>query len=129
MKHLPYFVLSPIQEFFYKKSHLEFNSSPAIASYCIDETTIANFDLIYPRNGFKIYLPLDENGKKNDLIMNATHKSVHSKLYWYLDKEYIGETSRYHQIAVKPNRGRHELVITGEKGKSIKVYFDIIDKK
>ncbi len=129
MKHLPYFVLSPIQEFFYKKSHLEFNSSPAIASYCIDETTIANFDLIYPRNGFKIYLPLDENGKKNDLIMNATHKSVHSKLYWYLDKEYIGETSRYHQISVKPNKGRHELVITEEKGKSIKVYFDIIEKK
>jgi penicillin-binding protein 1C len=96
---------------------------------CFDEQLRHNFDLIYPRNGFKIYLPNNESSLKNDLIMNATCNDNRAVLYWYLDLEYLGETKRYHQMAVKPSAGKHVLLITDENGKSIETKFEIIDKK
>lgn len=67
--------------------------------------------------GFKIYGPMNES-TKNDLIMNATCNDNKAILHWYLDKNYLGETNRFHQMVVKPMAGKHTLLITDEKGKS-----------
>jgi len=129
MQKKSYLVMSPLQEFFYRKKHLEFLGLPPLMEGCFDEQLRHNFDLIYPRNGFKIYLPNNESSLKNDLIMNATCNNNRAVLYWYLDQEYLGETKRYHQMAVKPSAGKHVLLITDENGKSIETKFEIIDKK
>jgi penicillin-binding protein 1C len=129
MQRKSYLVMSPLQEFFYRKKHLEFIGLPPFIKGCFDEHQQQNFDLIYPRNGFKIYLPTNESSLKNDLIMNATCNDNSAVLYWYLDQQYIGESKRYHQMAVKPTAGKHVLLITDEKGKSLETKFEIVDKK
>jgi penicillin-binding protein 1C len=129
MQQKSYMIISPLQEFFYRKKHLDFVGLPPYMNGCVDENNSYNFDLIYPRNGFKIYLPMNESSIKNDLIMNATCNDNNAILHWYLDKNYLGETNRYHQMAVKPMAGKHTLLITDEKGKSIAAQFEIVDKK
>lgn len=129
MQKKSYLMMSPLQEFFYRKKHLEFMGLPPLMANCIDEYAVNNFDLIYPRNGFKIYLPYNESSTKNDLILNATCNNSNASLYWYLDNQYLGETKRYHQMAVKPIAGKHHLLISDEKGKSIEATFEIVDKK
>lgn len=129
MNKKPYLKMSPLQEFFYRKRHLEYLGLPPMMIGCLDDHSGNNFDLIYPRSGFKIYLPLNESNIKNELIMNATCNNQHATLYWYMDKNYIGETKRYHQLAVLPLQGKHCLLIMDEKGKSIEAQFEIVDKK
>lgn len=129
MKHQSYLVLTPLQEYFYKLKHITFMSVPPMMEGCIDESQHATFDIIYPRNNYKIYLPVNENNTKNKLVMNATNKLTNGKLYWYFDKEYIGETNHIHQMEVKPDNGFHELTVSDEKGKTIRVKFEIVDKK
>jgi penicillin-binding protein 1C len=129
MKQKSYLRFSPLQEYFYKRKHVDFVEIPAMMEGCLDEGSEYAFDLIYPRNGFKIYLPLNEFGRKNSLIMNATHTGHESKLFWYLDGRYVGETNRFHQLEVLPPAGKHVLELMDEKGKSLKARFEIVDKK
>ena len=129
MQKKSYLILKPLQEFFYRKKHLEFIGLPPFMSNCRDDNNSSNFDLIYPRNGFKIYLPFNESSIKNDFIMNATCNNNNAILYWYLDQDYLGETKRYHQMAVKPIKGKHQLTITDENGKNMVAIFEIVDKK
>lgn len=129
MQKKPYLMMNPLQEFFYRKKHIEFLGLPPNMPGCIEDNATKNFDLIYPRNGFKIYLPINESSTKNELIMNATCNNNNAVLYWYLNKEYLGETKRYHQMAVKPGKGKYKLQITDEKGNSLTALFEIVDKK
>lgn len=129
MLHKPYMHLTPLQEYFYKKKHMEFVSILPLKEGCIDEAVYTAFDVIYPRNGFKIYLPFDEKGQRSQLVMNATHSKADAKLYWYIDKDYIGTTTHYHQIAVNPDKGKHQLMLLDDKGKSIRIVFEIVDKR
>lgn len=129
MQKKSFLMLSPIQEFFYRKKHLDYIGAPPFMEDCSDDLQTNNFDLIYPRNGFKIYLPLNENSLKNDLILNATCNNNNASLFWYLDQRYLGATKRYHQMAVQPVLGKHQLLIMDEKGKSLSAQFEIVDKK
>jgi penicillin-binding protein 1C len=128
MKQKPYLVLTPLQEFFYKQKHLEFISRPPLMLNCLDESNLASFDIVYPREGYKIYLPFNERNTKNELILSATHCRANATLYWYVDKEFIGITNRFHQMAILPTKGKHQLEVVEEHGKSIRLNFEIIDK-
>jgi len=129
MQHKSYMILTPIQEYFYKQHHMDYISPPPYMDGCIDDATIPRFDILYPRNGFKIYLPVDEKGQRSQLIMNATNRKANAKLYWYIDKEYIGMTTTFHQMAVTPEKGKHILEVIEERGNGIKVSFEIVDKQ
>lgn len=128
MKHKAYLMLTPVQEYFYKQRHFNYISPPAFQAGCIEDANYAKFDVVYPRNGFKIYLPVDENGNRSQLILNATHRKTESKLYWYLNNKYLGETTHIHQMAAAPTKGKQALKVYDETGKGISVYFEIIDK-
>jgi penicillin-binding protein 1C len=129
MRQQSYLVMSPLQEYFYRKKHLDYMGLPSYSKSCADDSQTKNFDLVYPRNGFKIYLPVNENSSKNDLIMNATCSNANAVLFWYLDEQYLGVTNRFHQMAVRPSMGKHQLLIADEGGKMLSATFEIVDKK
>ncbi|MFY8029832.1 MAG: penicillin-binding protein 1C [Bacteroidia bacterium] len=129
MRQQSYLVMSPLQEYFYRKKHLDYMGLPSFSKSCADDSQTKNFDLVYPRNGFKIYLPVNENSSKNDLIMNATCSNASAVLFWYLDEQYLGVTNRFHQMSVRPSMGKHQLLITDEGGKMLSATFEIVDKK
>jgi penicillin-binding protein 1C len=128
MKNVAWFIASPMQEYYFKQHSLFYKTLPNYLPECVSELNIHQLEIIYPRNDFKIYVPIDENGKRGRCIFKAAHKNTEATLFWYLDKEYIGSTQKYHQLSVLPQKGKHELTITDNFGETNKCSFEIIDK-
>lgn len=128
MKHVAWFVATPTQEFFYKQQSLFYKPLPDYLPQCAGENTFRQIDLIYPRENFKIYVPIDQSGNKSRCIFKATHKNINEVLYWYLDGEYLGSTQKYHQYSALPTIGKHKLELTDNFGESLQCAFEVIGK-
>lgn len=128
MQHLPWFVVSPTQEYFFKQHSLFYKPLPNFLPSCSSELSISQLDIIYPREGFKIYVPIDQSDKRSTCILKATHKNNNATLFWHLDGEYVSSTQKYHQLSILPSTGKHTLVITDSEGESRECRFEVIEK-
>lgn len=128
MQHVPWFIATPMQEYFFRQSSLFYKPVPPYLEGCSGEGSFRQLEIVYPRNDFKIYIPIDESGNRSRCIFKAAHKNAEATLYWYLDGEFIGNTQKYHQMSVLPAKGKHELTITDNLGETQKCSFELIDK-
>ncbi|MDO8998738.1 MAG: penicillin-binding protein 1C [Bacteroidota bacterium] len=128
MKHVPWFVVSPTQEYFFKQHSLFYKPLPNYLPECYNDKSLHQLDIIYPREGFKIYVPIDQSGARSKCIFKATHKINGVTLFWHLDGNYIGSTQKFHQLSILPDKGNHLLEITDDFGESVKCKFEVIDK-
>ena len=129
MKQKSIFMLNPIQEYFYRQSHSNFEDVPPLMEGCLEATNRLPFDIIYPRNGYRIYLPIDELGLREPLIVNATFRKKTGELFWTMDNAFIGRTKLFHQLSLHPGIGKHQIKITDEQGHTLGVNFEIVDKE
>jgi len=128
MKHVPWFIASPAQEYFFKQHNLFYKSVPSYLEACQNELNYRQLDIIYPREGFKVYIPVGESGKQKSCIFKATHKNISATLFWHLDGNYMGSTQKFHQLSILPSVGKHVLVITDNEGETSTVKFEVIGK-
>lgn len=128
MLHLAWFVASPAEEYFYKQHNLNYKSLPPYLSGCESETTHRQLDIIYPKEGFQIYIPVDQSGEQSRCVLKATHKNPNATLFWHLDGEYVGQTQKFHQLSLIPKTGTHFLEITDEEGETSFCNFSILAK-
>ncbi len=129
MKHQAWFVPTPAQEYFFKQHSLFYKPLPPYLEGCENEFTHSQMEIIYPREGFQIYVPVDQSGEKSKCVLKATHKNKEATLFWHLDGEYIGTTQKYHQLSLSPTKGLHILEITDNNGESVKCGFEILQKE
>ena len=129
MKHQPWFVISPAQEYFYKQHSPDYRPLPPYLSGCENEFNHSQMEIIYPKEGFQIFIPVDQSGEQSRCILKATHKSSTATLFWHLDGEYIGSTQKFHQLSLIPKSGKHVLEITDDKGESASCNFFVLTKK
>lgn len=110
-----WFVLPPLMEFYYKRTHANYRSLPPFRSDCtIENAPVMEF--IYPKNKAKITLPKNFEGKTNELILKLAHAKNGTKVFWYLDDKFIKQTQNFHEIAVLPNAGKHTITVVDELG-------------
>jgi penicillin-binding protein 1C len=128
MKHVPWFVVSPTQEYFFKQHSLFYRPLPDYLPNCSNDRSIHQMDIIYPKEGFKIYVPIDQSGIRSKCIFKATHKNNTVTLFWHLDGKYIGSTQKFHQLSILPEKGMHILEITDDFGESVQCKFEVMDK-
>jgi penicillin-binding protein 1C len=128
MKQVAWFVTSPVQEYFFRQYSLFYKPLPPYSSDCISEQNIRQMEIVYPRQDFKVYVPVDESGNRTRCVFKAAHKNSDAELYWYLNNEFIGSTKKYHQVSVLPEKGKQELLITDNFGETVKVAFETIVK-
>jgi penicillin-binding protein 1C len=128
MKAIAWFIATPTQEYYYKQRSVDYKPLPPYLPSCESEQSIKQMDLVYPRNDFKIYVPVDEKGLKSRCIFKATHKQKNVVLYWFMDEQCIGTTKDIHQLSVLPPKGRHKLTITDELGESVTCEFELVEK-
>lgn len=128
MKHVPWFITTPSQEYFFKQHNLFYKSTPNYLPACESELSIKQLDIIYPREGFKVYIPVGESGKQGSCVFKATHKNTNTTLFWHLDGNYIGSTQKFHQLSMVPHIGKHVLMITDLEGESTSCKFEVIGK-
>jgi penicillin-binding protein 1C len=128
MKHVAWFVISPIQEYYYKQHSLHYTSLPPFLSGCETEGNHRQMEIIYPREDFQIYIPIDQTGEKSRCVLKATHKDQSAILFWHLDGEYIGSTEKFHELSLTPQSGKHYLEITDKAGETQNCSFTVLKK-
>ena len=123
MVHKSWFVLPPVQEWYYKKKNSTYKSLPPFKD---QEEDIMQF--IYPRRRAKILVPIELDGTLGKTVFEIAHRRPEALLFWHLDQEYIGETKNIHQMGFYPGIGEHELLVIDEKGNQLVQSFEIIPK-
>jgi penicillin-binding protein 1C len=127
MIHKPWFVLPPSMEYYYKSRNYEYKTLPP---YRVDCAAVMQrpMDLIYPKDGSRIYVPLEADGTRGQMVCNAAHRQAGIKIFWHLDNTYIGQTKDYHQLALSPPPGKHTLTLVDSNGERLKISFEVLDK-
>lgn len=129
IQNLSWFILPPVQEWFFKSKNPFYKTLPPYRSDCISGIESRSMDMIYPANNSKIYLPVELNGKAGSVVFKVAHRNPLSKIFWHLDNKFVGTTSQFHQMALAPEKGFHNLNLVDEKGEILKIQFEIINKR
>lgn len=126
-----WFVLPPAQEYFWKKQHAEYRTLPPWRSDCIKTlqqyTGEQAFELIYPDSENTLHLPLGLDGKLSNAVFRAVHRDSNATLHWHMDNAYLGETSLFHEKAIRAAPGQHILVLVDNNGQKLERRFEVVD--
>jgi penicillin-binding protein 1C len=119
MKTQSHFSLPPSMEFYYAEKHPDYQPLPPMHPDCgfAGEQPMA---FIYPKDNEGIILPKDFDERVNDVIFKIAHRNPDTKVFWYLNEAYIGETQTFHELAVVPLPGEYTLTIVDSDGNEIK---------
>jgi penicillin-binding protein 1C len=125
LKAEAWFLLPPVQEWYYKKTHSEYKSLPPLAKNCGEENQLT-MRLIYPFNSSTIYIPKEIDGSRGKTIFEIAHRDDEAKIFWHLNDEFIGKTETHHQLAISPNPGKHILVLVDQQGERLEHAFEVV---
>jgi len=123
-----WFVLPPSMEYYYKARNYQYHVLPPFRPDCTQAENGNAMEVIYPKNGAKIYVPLEADGTRGRMICNAAHRLPGMKIFWHLDDQYVGETKDFHQIALNPPPGKHILTLVDGNGNTISIGFEVLKK-
>jgi penicillin-binding protein 1C len=126
MKHTSWFVLSPLMEYYYSKNNPTYKTLPSFKSECLAEEQSV-MDFIYPKESVKVFLPKDFNEQTNELVFRLAHSIANTKVFWYLDADFVGTTQTFHEMALRPSKGEHVVTVVDEFGNELKRQFEITD--
>jgi penicillin-binding protein 1C len=126
-----WFVLPPLEEFYYKSQNPNYKAQPPFRADCAPSSKQDKkmMELIYPKNPTKIYVPLDLDGQLSRTVFKIAHRNVDTPVYWHIDNQYIGTTATFHEMALNPLPGRHVLTVVDEAGNRLEQSFEILPQK
>lgn len=122
-----WFVLPPSMEYYYKTKNYQYHVLPPFRPDCAFAKSNP-MELIYPKDGAKVYVPLEVDGSRGRMICNAAHRQAGVKIFWHLDDKYVGETTDFHQMALNPAPGKHKLTLVDGNGNNVQIYFEVLAK-
>jgi len=126
--NVPWFVLPPAMEYFYRKKHPEYKVLPPVAPGCAVTKNIPVMEFIYPVPGIKIFIPRDQEGKLTRVVAEIAHRNPSRKIFWHIDDKFAATTRFIHQINIQAEPGNHVLTAVDEDGNSIRCGFTITGK-
>ncbi|MEH3112357.1 hypothetical protein [Pedobacter terrae] len=86
-------------------------------------------EVIYPKNNAIVYIPLELDGSRGKIVINAAHRNPAAKIYWHIDNEYVSTTTNFHQLDISPPPGKHTLTLVDENGERLVQVFTVLDKE
>ncbi len=128
MKTVSWFVLPPVQEYYFKSKNLRYKVLPPLRSDCVNPASVAIMDLIYPRPQARIFIPRELDGTLGSALFEATHRQSNITIFWHLDGVYIGTTQGTHRLSMTPDAGPHMLTLIDEEGTLIEQEFSVVDR-
>lgn len=132
MVHRSWFVLSPGQEFYYRKHHAEYRPLPPLREDCRRLASVQGsngpIDFLYPNFGTRLFIPVDLGEEKSQTVFEAAHRRPDATLYWHLDQSYLGATTTFHQQALNITPGTHVVTVVDEQGNRLARRFEVLDK-
>ena len=129
MQHANWFVLPPVQEWYYQSKNPEYKPLPPLHPDCYTNENIAEMDLIYPKENSRIYIPYELDGSRGQVVLEAAHRIHDATIYWHIDHEYIGTTQYIHQMGISPEQGEHILTLVDESGNMLQKKIEVLTRK
>ncbi|HEY9046546.1 MAG TPA: penicillin-binding protein 1C, partial [Ohtaekwangia sp.] len=123
-----WFVLSPVQEYYYKPKNITYRPLPPFRKDCQSSFSVVTMDLIYPKPHARIFIPRDLDGKMGDAVFELAHRNPTITVFWHLDGTYIGSTKKSHHLTVNPQQGKHTLTVMDENGEMLVQEFEVLSK-
>ncbi|MEM1123564.1 MAG: penicillin-binding protein 1C, partial [Bacteroidota bacterium] len=112
MTHQSWFVLPPVAEHYYRFKHPNYATLPPFRADCTSFLAKNNpMQLIYPKKATKIYVPRELDGTLGKTIFKVAHRNPETTVYWHIDQTYFGSTTTFHELALQPDVGAHQLVL------------------
>lgn len=127
MQSVSWFVLPPVQEYYFRVKNLSYKSLPPFRKDCAVPASLSSMDLIYPKLNARIFIPRELDGQPGSALFEVAHRNFQTTVYWHLDGNYVGATRGTHRIAVAPNSGKHLLTLVDEQGEVLERNFIITD--
>jgi len=85
----------------------------------------AKLQIDYPQPGALIFLPRDIDLQQQKLTPQISGYASETRLFWYLDDEFVGSSIGKENISLLPDNGFHTLSIIDESGNSVSTTFQI----
>ncbi len=123
------FVLPPIEGYYYRKIHPEYQPVPDFMKGCMNYGVQNSFEFVYPKKFTQLYLPRDYSGELQPVVFEIAYNQPEKSLFWYLDGKYVGTTQNIHKLALKPEPGRHRVTVSDTEGNRIQKYITIVNKE
>lgn len=130
MRHEPWFVLPPMEEYYFKSKHPEYRSLPPYRADCqsVISANQSPMQLIYPQHKTKIFVPKELDGTLSRTVFKVAHRNPATTIFWHLNNEYLGDTKTFHHIELAPAAGIHQLTLVDEAGNRLVREFEIVGK-
>jgi penicillin-binding protein 1C len=126
MQEVNWFVLPPVQEYYYKSKNIYYKTPPPFRPDCPSPGSLRNMDLVYPKPGSRLFIPRNVTGEAGSAVFQLAHRNNASTVFWYMDGNYLGSTQTTHHLALNPASGKHILTIIDDSGESIEEGFEIL---
>lgn len=119
-----WFILPPVEEFYYRQQNPNYRILPEFKQNCLQggEKLMA---FIYPKKNESVILPKDFDEELNDVVFKLAHRGGNTKVYWYLNEIYLGQTEEFHEISVTPKPGKYLLKAIDQEGNEIQERIEI----
>ena len=127
MKKKSWFVLPPVQEWYYVRSHTDYLKLPPYRPGCHQQGEVV-MEMIYPQRGTRVFIPLDFGGKDGRVVFEAVHRDLDAEVYWHIDDRYIGATKHIHQMELLLPEGLHRLTLMDDEGNILQQDFRVVGK-
>jgi penicillin-binding protein 1C len=122
-----WFVLPTIMEWYYKSKDPYYKSLPPYLPGCENHLE-GNMDIIYPKANSKIFIPKEFNGQYERIVFEAAHRNPSKTIYWHLDYEYLGSTTKIHQMDILTKPGIHKITLVSDDGEEKSRTFEVVEK-
>lgn len=130
MVNQAWFVLPPVEEYYFKMKNPSYVSSPPYRNDCglNDDKSAGLMQMIYPRKGAKIFVPTDLDGNLSRTVFKMAHRNPSAQVYWHIDNVFVGTTKAFHELELNPPAGKHRLTLVDEKGNRLELDFEVVAK-
>ncbi len=129
IRTVPWFVLPPAMETYYRLQHADYRPLPPLRPDCraaVGGAGTAALACVSPREDATVYVPVEMDGSLGRVVFEAAHRDPRTRVFWHLDGEYQGETRDLHQMALAPLPGPHVLTLVDENGESVERRFQAL---
>ena len=128
MKDVNWFVLPPIQEYYFRSKNLTYKTLPPFRLDCQVRSSLASMELIYPEVDSKIFIPKELDGSVGSSIFELAHRDPNSVVYWHVDGLFVGTTHKKHQMAIRSGQGSHLLTLVDNEGEVLERPFQVLSE-
>lgn len=121
MKTRRWFILPPVQAWYYKHYHPEYRDPPPAIG-----TDRERMRFIYPaEEGAVLKLPRDFGDTGQTAVFRVAHRDPETELYWHLDGRYLASTRGFHELGIQAEPGGHRITVVDEHGNSLSRQFSV----